>query len=300
MVPDWPEFGIRGDFGRSRRVWLLREIDCLLAEIDEVLEGNSIERPVRRTTSPRNFPTGPWPDTGSRRAGKRAFLPNSPGRPNRPWLRVPWPTREVVAYHEAGHAVLARHLGIGVRELTIIPGPAYLGRVLQVVPWALRLMFKNRFLKCRLSPQAMSEPGGYGGYWQRLEDDGPSYLLGLLGGAVAEQIKFGKCIWSGSRSDLRKFHIVVQGIVRDRPGPVGKNDIRGPNRIASGSTIAAERMHYWKRAEQILTRPEVWAWVEAVAGAALERGTLTGDEIDALRPDQQDSQEVLLEGHSSG
>jgi hypothetical protein len=59
-------------------------------------------------------------------------------------------------------------------------------------------------------------------------------------------------------------------------------------------------MHYSKRAEQILTRPEVWAWVEAVAGAALERGTLTGDEIDALRPDQQDSQEVLLEGHSSG
>ena len=130
----------------------------------------------------------------------------------------------------------------------------------------------------------LAETGGSGDYWHRLERDGPAYLLVLLGGAVAEQIKFGKWGRSGCRSDLQKFHLVVQGLVCDRPGPVGDNDIERPDRVAAGSTIAVERTRYWDQVHEILTRPEVWAWVEAVAEAALERGTLTGDEIDALRP----------------
>ena len=190
----------------------------------------------------------------------------------------------VTAYHEAGHAVVARYSGVKVDELTIIPRSYYLGRVRIAISWAVRLLIMKTFLRSQKRLRNRAETGGSGDYWHRLERDGPAYLLVLLGGAVAEQIKFGKWGRSGCRSDLQKFHLVVQGLVCDRPGPVGDNDIERPDRVAAGSTVAVERTRYWDQVHEILTRPEVWAWVEAVAEAALERGTLTGDEIDALRP----------------
>jgi hypothetical protein len=39
-------------------------------------------------------------------------------------------TKHVVAYHEAGHAVVARLLGVRVKHLTIIPGSDFIGAVL--------------------------------------------------------------------------------------------------------------------------------------------------------------------------
>ena len=188
----------------------------------------------------------------------------------------------VTAYHEAGHAVVARYSGVAVKELTIVPRSYYLGCVRTAISWALRRLLSNssRWHWWGAEP----ETGGSGDYWHQLERDGSAYLLFLLGGAVAEQIKFGKWVRIGCKSDLRKFHVVVQGLVRNRPGPVGDNDIERPDRAAAGSTIAAERKRCWERVHQILNQPEMWAWVEAVTEAALERGTLTGAEIDALRP----------------
>ena len=190
----------------------------------------------------------------------------------------------VTAYHEAGHAVVARYSGVKVDELTIIPRSYYLGRVRIAISWAVRLLIMKTFLRSHKRLRNRAETGGSGDYWHQLERDGSAYLLCLLGGAVAEQIKFGKWVRIGCKSDLRKFHVVVQGLVRNRPGPVGDNDIERPDRAAAGSTIAAERKRCWERVHQILNQPEMWAWVEAVAEAALERGTLTGAEIDALRP----------------
>jgi hypothetical protein len=234
-----------GDVKSSRSTWLLQEIDRLLAEIDAVLEGNDEQRPARQATQ----------------------IPLAPPK-SAPPRRVVSPLEVVTAYHEAGHAVVARYSGVTVKELTIVPRlPRYLGYV-------------------RTAPSSgnLAETGGSGDYWHRLERDGSAYLLFLLGGAVAEQIKFGKWVRNGCQNDLRQFHVVVQGLVRDRPGPVGDNDIERPDRAAAGSTIAAERKQCWERVHQILNQPEMWAWVEAVTEAALERGTLTGAEIDALRP----------------
>ncbi len=189
----------------------------------------------------------------------------------------------VTAYHEAGHAVVARYSGVAVEELTIVPRSYYLGCVRTAISWTLRRLLSNSS-RCYWWNENSAETGGSGDYWHQLERDGSAYLLFLLGGAVAEQIKFGKWVRIGCKSDLRKFHVVVQGLVRNRPGPVGDNDIERPDRAAAGSTIAAERKRCWERVHQILNQPEMWAWVEAVAEAALERGTLTGAEIDALRP----------------
>ncbi len=234
--------------------------------------------PPRVASPPR---PGPRPGPGSGSPGPSG----PPGGWNRRRFRVPGMGDEVVtAYHEAGHAVVARYSGVKVDELTIIPRSYYLGRVRIAISWAVRLLIMKTFLRSHKRLRNRAETGGLGDYWHRLERDGPAYLLVLLGGAVAEQIKFGKWGRSGCRSDLQKFHLVVQGLVCDRPGPVGDNDIERPDRVAAGSTVAVERTRYWDQVHEILTRPEVWAWVEAVAEAALERGTLTGDEIDALRP----------------
>ncbi len=231
----------------------------------------------RRVVSP--------PRSGPRRGPGSPGPSGPPGGRNPRRFRMPGMGDEVVtAYHEAGHAVVARYSGVAVKELTIVPRSYYLGCVRTAISWALRRLLMKRFLSRHNRLRDLAETGGPGDYWHRLERDGPAYLLVLLGGAVAEQIKFGKWMRNGCRSDLQKFHLVVQGLVCDRPGPVGENDIERPDRVAAGSTIAAERKRYWRRVHMILNRPVMRAWVEAVAEAALERGTLTGAEIDSLHP----------------
>ena len=286
---------VRSVVGKSSRsIWLLQEIDRLLAEIDAVLEGNDEQRPARQATQiplappksapPRRVVSPPRPGP---RPGPGPKSPGPSGPPsgwNRRRFRVPGMGDEVVtAYHEAGHAVVARYSGVAVEELTIVPRFYYRGCVRTAFSWALRLLLSNSS-RCYWWNENSAETGGSGDYWHQVERGGSAYLLFLLGGAVAEQIKFGKWVRIGCKSDLRKFHVVVQGLVRNRPGPVGDNDIERPDRAAAGSTIAAERKRCWERVHQILNQPEMWAWVEAVAEAALERGTLTGVEIDALRP----------------
>jgi len=293
-----PGSGTGGAVRSSRSTWLLHETDRLLAEIDAVLEGNDEPRtavavrqatqiplappksaPPRRVVSPPR--PGPRPGPGAESSGPSG----PPGGWNRRRFRVPEMGDEVrTAYHEAGHAVVARYSGVAVKELTIVPRSYYLGYVRTAISWALRRLLMKRFLSRHNRLRDLAETGGPGDYWHRLERDGPAYLLVLLGGAVAEQIKFGKWMRNGCRSDLQKFHLVVQGLVCDRPGPVGENDIERPDRVAAGSTIAAERKRYWRRVHMILNRPVMRAWVEAVAEAALERGTLTGAEIDSLHP----------------
>ena len=293
-----PGSGTGGAVRSSRSTWLLHETDRLLAEIDAVLEGNDEPRaavavrqatqiplappksaPPRRVVSPPR--PGPRPGPGAESSGPSG----PPGGWNRRRFRVPEMGDEVrPAYHEAGHAVVARYSGVTVEELTIIPRSYCLGCVRIAISWAVRRLFMKTFLRSHKRLGNLAETGGSGDYWHLLERDGPAYLLVLLGGAVAEQIKFGKWMRNGCRSDLQKFHLVVQGLVCDRPGPVGDNDIERPDRVAAGSTIAVERTRYWDQVHQILNRPEVWAWVEAVAEAALVRGTLTGAEIDALCP----------------
>ena len=144
------------------------------------------------------------------------------------------------AYHEAGHAVVARYLGVPVKSLKIDSsgGIVKLGNV---IPESRRT--------------------------------GSTKLLRLgIAGEVAVQVKFGDWDRHDVSDDRQKFHSLVQYLA----------GLRG--RVLPGSTVASVREYHREQCLEILSQPEVWEWLEAVAESALERGFLTGEEIDGLRP----------------
>ena len=144
------------------------------------------------------------------------------------------------AYHEAGHAVVARYLGVPVKSLKIDSSGGIV-RLDNVIPESRRT--------------------------------GSTKLLQLgIAGEVAEQIKFGDWNRHGVSDDRRKFHSLVQYLA----------GLRG--RVLPGSTVASVREYHREQCLEILSQPEVWEWLEAVAESVLERGVLTGEEIDRLRP----------------
>jgi hypothetical protein len=105
-----------------------------------------------------------------------------------------------------------------------------------------------------------------------LEGEVEARLQIALAGAVAEEIKVGQWFPDGARSDLRNFHVYVQGFYSEGKG------------FVPGSTMVTFRACHWRKCQILLGRVETWAWVERVVAAALKRSVLTGDEIDALRP----------------
>ncbi len=177
-----------------------------------------------------------------------------------------------MAYHEAGHAVVARSLGVEVDCLSIRPDVA------RRVAGYVRVRSSSRLLA------AIAE------FWLKRHSDGPEDSQGwhashpdlegeveaslqiALAGAVAEEIKVGQWFPDGARSDLRNFHVYVQGFYSEGKG------------FVPGSTMVTFRACHWRKCQILLGRVETWAWVERVVAAALKRSVLTGDEIDALRP----------------
>ena len=202
----------------------------------------------------------------------------------RAWrLRTRQPER--TAYHEAGHAVMARCMGLGVEYLTIRPDPASntIGsiRLLGVRRWRpgqrlLKRLPGHRRRRIRklmkTSPAALRRA--------------KARLLVDVAGSVAEEIRFGPGFASGARSDRRHFHEVAKRLhgrsvpASDDPGGTGYF------RVLPGSEILALRRRYTADCHRIFEQPGVWDWVEAVARAALECTTLSGGAIDDLRPEQ--------------
>ena len=177
-----------------------------------------------------------------------------------------------MAYHEAGHAVVARALGIEVGCLSIRPDAArrFAGYVIARYSSRLLAVIAKGWLK-----RHSDGPEGRQSWHATshgLEREVDSRLQIALAGAAAEEIKVGKWCSDGARSDLRNFHVCVQGFYSKGEG------------FVPGSTMVAFRARHWRKCQILLGRVEVWAWVERVAAAALKRGVLTGDEIDALRP----------------
>ncbi|MCS5685436.1 MAG: hypothetical protein NZ654_09350, partial [Acidimicrobiales bacterium] len=97
-------------------------------------------------------------------------------------------------------------------------------------------------------------------------------LHAILAGAVAEEMQFRSS--RGGRGDQRRFHLQVSCCYGNLSG------------FVPGSSIALLRHRYRNSCKEILTKPENWTWVKAVAKAAVrsEHGILTGEEIDSLRP----------------
>ena len=206
---------------------------------------------------------------------------NPPPEETWPWHDIDRPAvqllQEKVAFHEAGHAVVARCFGIKVIQLSLRLRANSLGRVFPgaTPAWQRaekyddlrRLADRNPESRLR-TPVDVLHPRSLFDYEESLQAE----LHAILAGAVAEEMQFSSCL--GSRGDWRRFHLQVSCCYGNLTG------------FVSGSTIALLRHRYQNSCQQILAKPENWPWVKAVVKAAIrsEHGVLTGDEIDSLRP----------------
>ncbi len=204
-----------------------------------------------------------------------------------PWPNIDSPVVQSellrTAYHEAGHAVVARCLGVDVEILSIRPeqGGGWPGENVKTSSGRVTLCHSPGVLRALVDAlvDGMVE-SPYREAVDRLgqlrpcpeqESQVSAALQVFIAGEVVEQIKFGRR-FGGNRSDLRFFHVLAQGFYGNLRHPI------------AGSTIATLRREHWDNCHRTLNRPEIWAWVEAVAQASLRHTVLTGDEIDGLRP----------------
>ncbi|SVC23849.1 uncharacterized protein METZ01_LOCUS276703, partial [marine metagenome] len=212
-----------------------------------------------------------------------ASLEQSSPPPEETW---PWPDidrpvvqllQQRVAYHEAGHAVVARSFGIEVIQLSIRRRADSFGRVTPVATPAWQRAHEYDRLR-RLAdgiPESRHRTPVEVLHPRELFDCEESLhaeLHAILAGAVAEEMQFSSS--RGGRGDRRLFHFQVSCCYGKLTG------------FVSGSSIALLRHRYRNSCKETLSKPENWTWVKAVVKAAIrsEHGVLTGDEIDSLRP----------------
>ncbi len=189
-----------------------------------------------------------------------------------PSVEDQWRRLVGTSYHEAGHAVVARVLGIPVASLTIKPNGTTrtLGSISYPSPDN-----KNPQTDRRLSVAA----------WRKRRRDARHDLLVSLAGPLAEWKKCGTS--TGNGWDLARASALLQFLHAElRP-----NSAR-PDGPPSGTdnTEMAHGVHWdraWTESRALLARSGVWEWIEAVAEAALTYETLDGDQIDALNPSRQ-------------
>lgn len=215
-----------------------------------------------------------------------------------PWPNIGRPLVQLkqieAAFHEAGHAVVARYFGLNVIQLSIrfrvehhedvqiisygtvwrSRYPTFSRRVFQTEKAAV-LAYENLDPP---HPASLDAPRPRG----LLGDEGKIHVA--LAGFVAAKKHLGYSIFGIGRDDLKNFHRGVSCCYG------------GLSRFVPDSSIAFLRDRYLNSCEEILSKPEVWEWVEAVAEAALrsECGVLTGDEIDSLWPLSPNQPDPLL------
>src|SRR3954466_9040822 len=175
--------------------------------------------------------------------------------------------RRIVAYHEAGHAICRKLLGLDPPEiLSIVPrGPA-LGFVAP-------------------SPQEDS--------YLKSRDELLDEVVTLLGGRAAEEVVLGEA-YTGASDDLNRVHLVCKqmvaelgmGVAVDHDGPV---PIRMPTadyavsdqtrREVDQAAMTLAREAYRRAQALISANLEL---VDHLAVLALERETLTREELDEI------------------
>ncbi len=175
--------------------------------------------------------------------------------------------RKIIAYHEGGHALTRRLLGLDPPEmLSIVPrGPA-LGFVATAPA-------EDRYLRSRE---------------QLLEE-----VVSLLGGRAAEEEVFGAA-YSGAADDLARVHAVCKqmvsefgmGLSPDQPEdtpialPTDALAVADSTRrdVDLGTMALARQAHRYAR-ELLQTNRQC---LDDLAAAALERETLTREELDEI------------------
>jgi cell division protease FtsH len=185
--------------------------------------------------------------------------------------------KELTAYHEAGHAIVALNVPIAdpVHKATIIPRGRALGMVMQL-PEGDRYSMSYKWMISRLAI--------------------------MMGGRVAEEIKFGKeNITSGAASDIEQATKLARAMVTrwgfsDKLGQVayGENqeEVFLGHSVARQQNISEETAQIiddevrrlieeaYAKAREILTKKKK-EWT-ALADGLLEYETLSGDEIKQL------------------
>ena len=188
---------------------------------------------------------------------------------------------ERTAYHEAGHAVMARRMGLGVEYLTIRPDPEMnlLGSVeyrrvrFRRVVWRMSRHFPGRERRRLKVSRAILR-------------DTHAVMRCSVAGSVAERIRFGPGHRYGGSGDRRQFHEHAKRLygrtVQAADGPGGS----ATTRVLPGSRILDLRRLYEEDCRRTFSQPGVWNWVEAVAQTALNCTTLSGGAIETLRPNE--------------
>jgi cell division protease FtsH len=175
--------------------------------------------------------------------------------------------RNIVAFHEGGHALCRKLLGLDPPEiLSIVPrGPA-LGFVAHSPE-------EDRYMRSR----------------EELQDE----VVTLLGGRAAEEEVFGE-LYTGAQSDLARVHVVCKQMVSEFGMGVTEN-YEGPPPIAiptgdyavsdqtrrevdrAAMTLARDA---YRRARALLAANR--GCLDDLATQALERETLTREELDEI------------------
>jgi cell division protease FtsH len=182
--------------------------------------------------------------------------------------------KELTAYHEAGHALLALNVVSAdpLHKATIIPRGRALGMVMQL-PEGDRYSFKYKWMTSRLAI--------------------------MMGGRVAEEIKFGKeNITSGAQSDIQQATKLARAMVTQwgNQEEVFLGYSMGKQQTLSEATSQkidqeVRRLidEAYVEATRILT--EKLADFEIIAQGLLEYETLSGDEIQGLIKGQKPTRE---------
>jgi cell division protease FtsH len=194
--------------------------------------------------------------------------------------------KELTAYHEAGHAILALNVPSAdpLHKATIIPRGRALGMVMQL-PEGDRYSMSYKYMISRLAI--------------------------MMGGRVAEEIKFGKeNITSGAASDIDQATKLARAMVTrwgfsDKLGQVayGENqdEVFLGHSVARTQNISEETAEIidaevrrlieeaYQTARSILTKKKK-DWI-ALAEGLLEYETLSGEEIKQLLAGQKPSRD---------
>jgi cell division protease FtsH len=185
--------------------------------------------------------------------------------------------KELTAYHEAGHAIVALNVEVAdpLHKATIIPRGRALGMVMQL-PEGDRYSMSYKWMISRLAI--------------------------MMGGRIAEELKFGKeNITSGASSDIEQATKLARAMVTrwgfsDKLGQVayGENqeEVFLGHSVARTQNVSEETAQLidaevrkliedaYAHARAILTKKKK-EWI-AIAEGLLEYETLTGEEIKAL------------------
>jgi len=152
-----------------------------------------------------------------------------------------------LAFHEAGHAVVAHHLGIGMREIVMCQDPAYVS--------------------------IQDEPGGM--RWQYL-------LFYAIGNAIELKLDPVNGWDNTSQHDFWcTKDLLAEGTTGWRPPGLADDDLDGIGKIEAYIDTFTDPVfdHLEQQAARIIEIPEVWGQITKLAEVLMNVDRLDGPEV---------------------